>query len=377
MRKIIILIIGIYIIIPILLTLNFLNINSFLSDNGLVEEYFKVILPMSLPTAALLLTLSRYREEDQNKLKEQKLQLYKDEFKKKEICRPYFSVKFADRKMQVFTSDGSPVLNVNVIYDFNREKIVEKGGMESSEVISIVQKNFDWLLLHAKTVKGEEIYFIYTTDTKTGSHYVFEQEKLISYSNGGDYEKSIVENYLDFVIIRKEYQRNYAIGELHKHIVQKTYNLALNVVIFELREAKDIIKKEKIQLLLFLYLFFDRGGYSVKKEFDRKYANSKSCNFNGIDWEKQFLDEEQDINNSFMALYILDIIDAYRNEKINSLDYLLRPIEVFVRDDSIIHDVTFIKYMEKLLLGDSYIQDYAEGLLEYLPFNSLEKLRVK
>lgn len=365
MKKIAIIAVSIYIVVPVCLAFNFLDTHSFLNHNALIVEYFKIVLPMLIPTGALLFTLSRYREEDQSKEKKYKSQLDKEEQKKKEASRPYFSIKFVNRKMQVFTASGSPVLNISIIYDFKRERIIEKGGMESSEMTNITQNDFDWLLLHAKTVQGEEIYFVYTVDTKTGSHYILEEGNLVAYSNGGDYEKSIAENYFDFIIVRREYQRNHIIGKLHGYITQKSYNKAMELVVSVLRYG-DISKQEKLHLLALLSLFFNQGHYSVQKSFDRNYVGSNIRNFSDIDWNSKFTDESQDISNFFLAHYILDIIRAYQNETITFLDFILRPIEVFLRDDVTIFSEHLIRQMEKLLLKDEHACEYAKTILESL-----------
>lgn len=374
MKKIVLLILSIYVIIPITLICNPLGINNLFLHQSKVTGYFKIVLPMLLPTAALLLTLSRYREEDNRKVEENTKKENSKNLKEKEASRPYFSVKYTDKKLQVFTSNSSPVLNVSLIYSYDRKTIIEKGGMISSELIELSDKEFERLLLHAKTVRGEEVYFVYTADTKTGSHYILINEKFTAYSNGGDYELCIVDNYRDFIIVRKEYQKNYMLGKFHKFIVEKDYNNALLRVIKSLREEEWVSQTEKLYLLVFLYSIFENGQYEVENGFDRKYASSNSSDFNGIDWRGKFINDE-DIDNKFLAYYILDILDAYKMQKIESLDFLLRPIEVFVRDSITIYTKFQIEQMEQLLLGEQITYNYAKGMLSYLPLEVLEKMK--
>jgi len=57
-------------------------------------------------------------------------------------------------------------------------------------------------------------------------------------------------------------------------------------------------------------------------------------------------------NSYFLADYLKEIIGAYRNDKIEVLDSVLSPIEVFVRDDIRIYNSNTIRRLERLLLGD-------------------------
>ncbi|WP_461221057.1 hypothetical protein [Lactococcus cremoris] len=392
MKKIILLGVLIFVLFPLALWLDWFNINEFLNQYIMITKYLKVVLPMLLPTAALLLTLSRYRKDDIQRLTdEQKKEEKKEEernkriqeetLRKKEAARPYFSVKSFElsvKKLQVFTSDGSPTLNVKVIYSRDREKIYDKGGMENSEIIDLIDEPFDWILLNANSVRGENIYFVFTSDTLTGAHYIEQGKKLTEYStNDSGYERAIVENYLDFTTVRAEYTKNKLIGNFHDDVSNKKYNEALSKLVIALREEKDISKSEKISLLSLLYLFIDQSRYTIQENFDRYYAKSKSGNFNGIDWSERFMDERQEINSNFLAYYILDILDAFQKNESLILDYILRPIEGFVRDDIVIHDNDsfVIRQMEKLLLGNRYEQEYAFGLLKDYPFRALENMK--
>lgn len=303
--------------------------------------------------------VNKDRQELVEKEKQKEERHEKNEEDKFEKSLPFFYV----RNGTIFARNPqkSPILNVkiqletirndflifgeiNTIGSIHSEDTISVGGLvdgDGIDIDSLLENNnilngIRWFVLSAITATNDTVYFIYLPCMKMGWHFYrkkdFHKSMIIKYIGDNSYYElakflvtHVSENGDKFLY--KESILNNVVRSLEKDDLQGAFAQLIILVrnVKELPKCEILYVLHKANLMLYQLESFQeiepnyfKSNLSAKCAFTDKYTNllgSKNQEF-------------------IMREYLLDIIELVNEDGKVSLDFWLRNVEVYIRDQS-------------------------------------------
>ena len=354
----------------ILLAIYFGNdkIVDLLSGNQVLIRFVELTLPLTIPSLVYFFQVNKDRHERVEKEEEKKGKAQKDEEDKFERSLPFFYV----RNGTIFARNPqkSPILNVKIQIgtiknDFSvLGKIGTKGAIHSEDNIPIGgmvdgdEKNIDsllennnifkdirWFVLSAITATNDTVYFTYLPCKKMGWHFYRKDDSdksmIVKYIGDNSYcelAKLLVthveENGVQFSF--RESILNDAVACLEENDLQGAFAQIIKLV----RCVKELPKCEILYVLYNSYLMLHQLESFQKIEPNYFQGNlSEKCDFTDK-YMKQLENRDQE---SMMIEYLQDIIKIVNEDGNVSLDFWLRNVEVYIRDQSRVSNANCLK----------------------------------
>ncbi|GAA0795121.1 hypothetical protein GCM10008910_13360 [Faecalicatena orotica] len=344
------------------------NIIHLLSGNLALVRFIELTLPLSVPSLMYFLQVSKDRYERIEKEKQKESKHKMEEEDKFERSLPFFYV----RNGTIFakSSQKSPILNVKIRIDIikndfgvldelsvrgeiDSENIIPVGGLIDGDEINLdyllesnnISKCIRWFVLSAVTITNDIVYFIYLPYLKTGWHFYRRKDgkkpKIVQYIGEERYYELakflvayVSEQQDEFYY--KESILNDAITYLNNNDLQESFAQLINLV----RRVKELPKSEILYVLHKAYLMLNY--LKISHKIDPNYFNGnlfEKCNFT----DKYTKALENQNHEIMIREYLQDIIKLVNNDSWVSLDFWLRNVEVYVRDQSCVLDINALE----------------------------------
>ena len=344
------------------------NIIHLLSGNLALVRFIELTLPLSVPSLMYFLQVSKDRYERIEKEKQKESKRKMEEADKFERSLPFFYV----RNGTIFAKSPqkSPILNVKIKIDIikndfgvldelsvrgeiDSENIIPVGGLIDGDEINLdyllesnnISKCIRWFVLSAVTITNDIVYFIYLPYLKTGWHFYRRKDgkkpKIVQYIGEERYYELakflvayVSEQEDEFYY--KESILNDAITYLNNNDLQESFAQLINLV----RRVKELPKSEILYVLHKAYLMLNY--LKISHKIEPNYFNGnlfEKCNFT----DKYTKALENQNHEIMIREYLQDIIKLVNNDSWVSLDFWLRNVEVYVRDQSCVLDINALE----------------------------------
>lgn len=332
----------------------------------MLVRFVELTLPLTIPSLVYFFQVNKDRKEREEKEKQKIEDSKKDEKDKFEKSLPFFYVR--DEVIFAQSPQKSPILNVKLRIgsigdNFNvLREISTTGSIHSEHTISIgglvdgdeiktedvleknnLSKNIRWFVVYATTITNDNIYFVYLPYLNIGWHFYEQRKEIVRYIGEDTYCEAarllaihISESKDEFSY--KAHILNNAVIYLGNNNLQK----AFAQLIYLVREVKELKKYEKLYILDNSYLMlhhlddyqeielnYFKGNLLGENEFTRKYKKIAEGSSQKISVKE----------------YLYDIIEMIKSDEEVSLNFWLRNVEVYIRDQSSVGN-------EKALLGE-------------------------
>ncbi|WP_346907189.1 hypothetical protein [Faecalicatena orotica] len=344
------------------------NIIHLLSGNLALVRFIELTLPLSVPSLMYFLQVSKDRYERIEKEKQKESKRKMEEEDKFERSLPFFYV----RNGTIFAKSPqkSPILNVKIKIDIikndfgildelsargevDSENIIPVGGLIDGDEINLdyllesnsISKCIRWFVLSAVTITNDIVYFIYLPYLKTGWHFYRRKDgkkpKIVQYIGEERYYELakflvayVSEQQDEFYY--KESILNDAVTYLNNNDLQESFAQLINLV----RRVKELPKSEILYVLHKAYLMLNY--LKISHKIEPNYFNGnlfEKCNFT----DKYTKALENQNHEIMIREYLQDIIKLVNNDSWVSLDFWLRNVEVYVRDQSCVLDINALE----------------------------------
>ncbi|WP_332407072.1 hypothetical protein [Pseudolactococcus laudensis] len=231
------------------------------------------------------------------------------------------------------------------------------GAFEDKDVIHI-DKNASMIILSSQTWLNDSVYFVYNQELKLGWHFISDKNsgKIDKYIGPNEY-LNLIEHVLNR-ITKIEKNRSFKLEYLNlasKEITENNLKSALVNLLILVRENHRLNKQQVIFVLRELFIIL----HQIENQgIDKMYyignlvysTDEKLVEFN--EKYKQIFEEGRNINHE-MRCYVWDILKLYESDILTNLDFVLRNLEVYIRDDSVI-------------LNEISVKHYTENIIENL-----------
>lgn len=338
------------------------EIANLLSGNSAVIRFIELTLPLTIPSLVYFFQVSKERQERTEKENQKYEKNKKDKDDKFEKSLPYFYV----RNGTVFAKNpqNAPILNVKIQFETIKDDFcilgkistegsiylehnISVGGLVDGDEIDIdnllegknILEQTRWFVLSAITVTNDTIYFVYLPCVKMGWHFYrkkYASEYIITGYIGDDSYYELAKRLVVHVskngnkFSYKESILNDAAFCLENDDLQE----ALANLIILIRTVQNLPKSEILYVLHNTCLMINH----LKKLKDIEYNYFKGNLVGRCDFTKKYIMElAETMDQEFMIQeYLYDIIKLVEADEKVSLDFWLRNVEVYIRDQSCI-----------------------------------------
>lgn len=344
-----------------LLVIYFCNdaIAGLLSGKQAIIRFIELTLPLTIPS---LLYFFQVRKDSQERIEKENQKIEnikkgdKDKFEK---SLPFFYVR--DEIIFAKNPQKAPILNVKFQIetkknDFSVLGVIDtKGSIYSEHYISIgglvdgdeinidnlleknkISNDIKWFGVSAMTITNDIVYYIYLPYMKMGWHFYKKNDMgkstIVKYIGGDTYcelAELLAVRLLDSgnEFSYKENILNDAVACLEKHDLQEAFAQLIILV----REIKELQKSEILYVLHKSYLMLHQLENS--QEIEPNYFKGNlvgECEFTNK--YKGILDKSS--QEFWMREYLNDIIELVKLDEKVSLNFWLRNVEVYIREQS-------------------------------------------
>jgi len=333
-----------------------------------VIRFIELTLPLTIPSLVYFFQVSKDRQERIEKEKQKEEFLKQDEKDKFEKSLPFFYVR--DGEIFAKNPQKAPILNVKILFaimenDFSvvgkistegsicSKRNIPIGGLVDGDKINIedtlknnnIPHNTKWLGVTALTITNDVVYYIYLPSIKMGWHFYRKSDMLesaitkyigedtycelaqllaLDISNGGN-ECSYRESILDD-----------AVTWIEKGNLQEAFSTLIILV----RGEKEMPKCEKLYALYQSYLMLHQLDDSQEIEPDYFKGNLfGECEFTNK-YKEMIQNNSQNLS---IKEYLYDIIELIEKDERVSLEFWLRNVEVYIRDQSCVFNETALE----------------------------------
>jgi len=335
------------------------TIAELLSGKHAIIRFIELTLPLTAPSLLYLFQANKDRQERVERENQKKENLRKDKKDKFEKSLPFFYIR--DGMIFAKNPQSAPILNVKFQIEATKndfsvlgsvdtkgsiysEHYISIGGLVDGDKINIesllennnISNDIKWFGVSAMTITNDIVYYIYLPHIKMGWHFYKEnnlvKSTMVKYIGNDTYCKlaeflavclSGDGNELSY----RESILNDSVSCLDKHDLRGAFSQLIILV----REVKELQKYEILYVLHQSYLMLHQLEYSQKIKPNYFKGNLVGdCEFTN---KYKYIAENSSQKFSITE-YLQDIIELIKADKNVSLDFWLRNVEVYIREQS-------------------------------------------
>lgn len=330
-----------------------------LSGKQVIIRFIELTLPLTIPSLVYFFKVSKDRQERIEKENQKEENLKKGEKDKFEKSLPFFYIR--DGMIFAKNPQKAPILNVklhietmkndfSVVGELNTEDSIYSehyisiGGLVDGDKISIdnllennnIPNDIKWFGVSAITITNDIVYYIYLPYIKMGWHF-YKKNDLVKSTIAKYIGDDTYCNLAKLLAVRisdirnefsyKESILNDAVACLEKYDLRGAFSLLIVLV----REVKELQKCEKLYILDKSYLMLHQLDDS--QEIDTNYFRGNL--FGECEFTNKYMEIVENSSQNFsIKEYLYDIIELIKADEKVSLDFWLRNVEVYIRDQS-------------------------------------------
>lgn len=252
-------------------------------------------------------------------------------------------------------NDFTVLGEINTKGSIHSEHNISIGGLVNGDEINVddllaknkISKLTRWFVVSATTVTNDTIYFVYLPYLKIGWHFYEKQDsgktKIVKYI--GDNSYCELARFLAIHISDSRDEFSYKGSILNDAVAcLEEYDLkgAFSQLIVLVREVKGLQKCEKLYILHKSFLMLHQLEDS--QEIEQNYFKGNLVG--ECDFTKKYKEIIKDSNLNFsIKEYVYDIIKLIKADQETSLNFWLRNVEIYIREQSSVSN-------ERALVGE-------------------------
>jgi len=335
------------------------GIADLLSGKQAIIRFIELTLPLTIPSLVYFFQVSKDRQERIEKENQKEENLKKSGKDKFEKSLPFFFVR--DGMIFAKNPQKAPILNVRLQIEIMKndfsvvgamdtkgsiysEHYISIGGLVDGDKINIdnllennnIPNDIKWFGVSAMTITNDIVYYIYLPYMKMGWHFYKKNNlakstivKYIGYDTYCELAELLAVRISDSgnELSYKGSILNNAVAYLGKSDLQGAFSQLIVLV----REVKELQKCEKLYVLDKSYLMLHQ--LTDSQEIEPNYF--KGNLFGECEFTNKYKEiVENSSHNVSIKEYLYDIIELIKEDEKVSLDFWLRNVEVYIREQS-------------------------------------------